>query len=222
MKGFYWAYDLNGAKVPMIKDMYIPTGTVIEEGEIVAFTMGTGIVVADGTDFDTCHLGVALHAHPANSGTSLKVSVSPTAVYAHGCGNVITATGGSTTTFVVSGLLPATDDVMNGGYLKIIACAADATLNGKKIKITDHTGSGGTLTFATQGAAFAAGDTAYLCPGPLAITGYGWDLDSDGMNVDWDTDGGSALTLVESDPANMTAYFKFRLHYFGDYPKALD
>jgi hypothetical protein len=222
MKGFYWAYDLNGSKVPFVKDMHIPTGTAIEQGEIVAFTPGTGVVVADGTDFDTCHLGVAVNAHAANSGTSIKVSISPTAVYAHGCGNIITATGGSTTTFVVSGLLPQTDDLWIGGYLQIIACAADSSLNGTRIKITDSEGSSGTLIFATQSAALASGDTAYLCPGPLAITEYGWDLDSDGMNVDWDTNGGSALTLVDADPSNMTAYFKFRLHYFGDYPKALD
>ncbi len=221
-KGFFWAYDLNGSKVPIVRDMYIPTATVIEQGEIVAFTPGTGVVVADGTDFDTCHLGVAVNAHAASSGTSIKVSISPTAVYSHGCGNIITATGGSTTTFVVSGLLPQTDDLWNDGYLKIIACAADSSLNGTKVKITDCTGTSGTLTFSTQSGALASGDTAYLCPGKRALTEYGWDLDSDGMNVDWDTSGGSALTLVDVDPSNMLSFWIFRLHYFGNYPKALD
>lgn len=155
------------------------------------------------------------------SGTEIKISNSPTAVYAHGCGNIITATGGSTTTFEVSGLLPATDDLWIDGYLEIISCAADPDLNGTRIKITDSDGGTGELTFSTQTAAFASGDTAYLCPGPLAITEYGWDLDGDGMNVDWDTDGGEALVLVGADPANMISYWMLRLHQFGNYGAAI-
>lgn len=222
MKGFRWAYDLNGSKTPIARPMYIPTATAIEQGELVLFTPGTGVAVVAGTDFDDPFVGAAIDEHEANSGTEIVVSVSPTAVYAHGCGNIITATGGSTTTFVVAGLLPQTDNLWIGGYLQIISCAADSTLNGKRIKITDSTGNDGTLTFSTQEAAFASGDTAYLCPGPLAIGEYGWDLDADGMNVDWDTNGGSALTLVDVDPANMTAFFIARLHQFGNYAKTLD
>ena len=221
-KGFEWAYDLNGSKVPIIKPFVIPTATVIEQGEVVLHTPGTGIAVVAGTDFDDPVMGVAINAHAANSGTEIKVSASPTAVYSHGCGNTITATGGSTTTFVVAGLLPQTDNLWIGGYIKIISCAADSSLNGTKIKITDSEGSSGTLTFSTQAAAFASGDTAYLCPGKLAIGEYGWDLDSDGMNVDWDTSGGSAWTLVDTDAENMRSFWMSRLHQFGNYPKTLD
>ena len=223
MPGFEWAYDLNGSKVPIIKPFYIPTATVIEKGELVDFTPGTGVIVLgnDGTDFDGPAIGAAINAHAANSGTEIKVSASPTAVYKHKCGNIITATGGSATTFVVAGLLPQTDDLWIGGYLEVVTCAADSSLVGKRIKITDSTGATGTLTFATQAAAFAAGDTARLCPGPLAIGEKGWDLDADGMNVDWDTSGGESLVLVDTDPANMTAYFMLRLHRFGNGPAAL-
>jgi len=222
MKGFRWAYDLNGAKVPFVRSLYIPTATAIEMGEIVLFTPGTGVAVVAGTDFDDPSIGVALYAHAANSGYSISVSVSPTAVYSHGNGNTITATGGSTTTFVVAGLLPQTDYLWIGGRLKIIACAADSSLNGKIIEITGSTGSTGTITFDTQAAAFASGDTAYLCPGSRAITEYGWDLDGDGMNIDWDTSGGSAITLVDVDPDTFTSYWMFRLHQFGNYAKTLD
>lgn len=218
---FIWAYDLNGSKVSIIKPFVIPTATAIEEGEIVLHTPGTGIAVVAGQDFDDPAIGAAINAHPANSGTEIKVSSSPTAVYAHKCGNIITATGGSTTTFVVAGLLPQTDNLWIGGMLEIVTCAADASLIGKRIPITDSTGATGTLTFAAQAAAFAAGDTARLCPGPLAIGEFGWDLDADGMNVDWDTSGGEALKLVDADPANMTAYFMLRLHQFGNGPAAL-
>jgi len=216
MAGFIWAYDLNGSKVPIVKPFVIPTATVIEEGEMTLFTPGTGVAAVAGTDFDDPALGPAINAHPANSGTEIKVSASPTAVYRHKSDNIITATGGSATTFVVAGLLPQTDDLWIGGYLEIVTCAADATMVGRKIKITDSTGATGTLTFATQAAAFAAGDTAKLCPGPLAIREFGWDLDADGMNVDWDTSGGETLQLVDVDPANMISFWKLRLHQFGN------
>jgi hypothetical protein len=220
-KGFEWAYDLNGSKVPIVKPFVIPTATAIEQGEIVLHTPGTGIATVSGTDFDDPAIGVAVNAHAANSGTEIKISASPTAVYRHGCGNIITATGGSTTTFVVSGLLPQTDNLWIGGYLEVVTCAADSTMVGKRIKITDSTGSSGTLTFATQPAAFASGDTARLCPGSLAIGEYGWDLDGDGMNVDWDTSGGEALVLVDADPANMVSFWMLRLHQLGNGPAAL-
>jgi hypothetical protein len=193
MSGFYWAGDRNGAKVPIIQPLYIPTATAIEQGEIVMFTPGTGVAAVAGTDFDDPAIGAAINAHPANSGTEIKVSTSPTAVYAHKNGNIITATGGSTTTFVCAGLLPQKNDIWIGGYLEIVTCAADPSLVGKRIKITDSTGATGTLTFDAQTAAFGAGDTARLCPGPLAIGEYGWDLDADGMNVDLDTSGARLL-----------------------------
>lgn len=220
---FEWAYDLNGSKVPIIKPLHIPTATAVEQGEIVDFTPGTGVIVmgATGTDFDGPAIGAAINAHAANSGTEIKVSASPTAVYRHNCGNIITATGGSTSTFVVAGLLPQTDDIWNGGMLQVVTCAADPTMVGKRIKITDCTGLTGTLTFAVQGAAFAAGDTARLCPGVLAIGEFGWDLDADGTNVDWSTSGGEALVLVDADPANMAAFFMLRLHRFGNGAAAL-
>ena len=155
---------------------------------------------AKATDFDAPAIGVAANAHAANSGTGIKVITNPDAVFALESTNIITATGGSTTTFVVNGLLPATNDLWNGGMLKVVSCAADPSMNGKMIPITDSTGIGGTLTFATQQAAFAANDTAYLCPGPLAIGEFGWDLTADATDVDWDTSGGEALKLVDVAP----------------------
>ena len=216
MRGFSWARDLNGSKVPIIQPLYIPTATVIEQGEMVLQTPGTGVAVVAGTDFDDPALGAAINAHAAESGTEIKVSTSPTAVYSHGCTNIITATGGSTTTFVVSGLLPQTNNLWADGYIQVVTCAADSSLVGKRIKITASTGATGTLTFAAQAAAFTSGDTARLCPGKRAIGEFGWDLDADGMEVDWDTSGGEALVLVDADPANMMSYWMLRLHQFGN------
>lgn len=217
---FTWAYDLNGSKVPFIKPLYIPSATVIEKGEIVDFTPGTGVVVlAAPTDFDDPAIGVAINAHPANSGNEIKVSISPTAVYASNCSTVLTATGGSTTTFVDSSLAPATDNVWVGGCLEVVTCAADPSMVGKRIRITASTGNTGTLTFDTQPAAFAAGDTARLCPGPLAIGTTAWNLTGDATDVDWgeSTNTGAGLVLVDVDPANMKAFFMIRLHRLGNY-----
>jgi hypothetical protein len=143
------------------------------------------------------------------------------AVYAHKSTNIITATGGSTTTFVVSGLLPQIDDLWIDGCIEIVTCAADSSMIGRRLKITDSDGSDGSVTFAAQTAAFASGDTARICPGPRAIGEYGWDLDGDGMNIDWDTDGGESLILVDVDPDNMTSYWMLRLHTFGNDGKTI-
>ena len=213
-------------KAAKITPYYIATGTVIELGEMVKFTPGTGIVAIGDADQDDPYIGVAAEGHDGstagrNVGLEILIYDSPTAIFSQKCMNIITATGGSTTTFVVSGLLPQTNDLWNGGYLKIIACAADSSLNGKKIKITDSVGSTGTLTFAVQSGALASGDTAYLCPGPLAITEYGWDLESDGMLIDWDTSGGEAICIESVDVLNFRCRVFFRLHQFGNGPAAL-
>jgi hypothetical protein len=220
---FYWARSLGGAPVGIPKKLYIPTATAIDQGEVILHTPGTGVAVVAGTDLDDPSIGVAAHAHAANSGTEISAYTSPTDVFGLKSKNIITATGGSTTTFVCAGLLPQTDDLWNDGYLQVVTCAADPSLVGKRIKITDSTGGTGTLTFAEQVAAFAAGDTAYLCPGKRAIGTYVWNLDGDGTDIDWDAVAtGSGITLEDVDPEKMTTYWVFRLHQFGNYPKALD
>lgn len=221
---FKWAYDLNGVKVPFMQPMLIATGTAIELGEAVLYTPAVGVAAVLGTDFDDPAMGVAAEAHDGATagrqvGTEIKVFNSPSAIFSIKPRVAITATGGSTTTFVDSSLFPATDNYFNGGYIQVLTCAADSTLVGRRIKISDHTGTGGTLTLAeTMPAVFAAGDTAYLCPGAGAVSAFGWDLDSDGTDIDWETSGGEALQIVDVDPENFTIYVKFRLHQLGNGP----
>jgi hypothetical protein len=222
MAYFKWAYDLSGNKTPQILELPIATGTAIEFGEIVKFTPGTGVVAIGDADQDDPYLGVAMEEHDGStagrqSGTLIKVSVSPTAVYRLTPRDAITASSGSTTTFVDSSLLPANNDYFNGGKIKLVAVASDSTLNGKIVSISDYTGSGGTLTLGeTLSGAIASGDTAYLCPGPYAITAYGWDLNSDGTDINWESSGGEAIQIVDVDPDTFTVYVKLRLHQFGD------
>lgn len=215
MAGFFWAYDLNGQKNPVIKKYIVPDATAIEHGEPVDFTQGTGVIVLAGpTDFDDPILGVSMNEKAASDGqVNLEVSSSPTAVYEYTADDAYTATGGSTTTFVDSSLLPAVDNFWKGGAIKIVSCAADSDLNGRVVSISASTGATGTLTLAeTLPAALAAGDTAYLCLGPYAKNYLGYDLTADAMHPDFDANGGNVLRFVESEPKLMKMYFTFDRH----------
>jgi len=208
---------------------YIANTTVIEKGEVVIFTAGTGVgAYANYAAATTPALGVAAHGHDGatddgiNKAYSILVYDHPDDIFELDKPVILTATGGSTTTFVVSGLDIATDDVYNGSYLEIVNCQNDSSLNGKMILVTDHAHSGGTLTVGTQPAAFKAGDTAYLWPGPLAIGSFAWDLNSDGTKVDYVAGAadGILMQLWEVDPERKKAYFKIRIHTFGQKPSA--
>jgi len=214
MSGFRWAGDLNGQKNALVRDFYIPTATAIEKGEPINFTQGTGVIVlAAPTDFDDPIDGVATVAHAANSGTSIEVSYSPTAIYKYRASKAYTLTGGSTTTAVDSSIVPQTDDFWIGGAIQIVSCAADSSLNGRIVRISDSTGATGTLTLAeTLPAALAANDTIYLCPGYMAERYLGYDLDSDAMNPDYDAIGGNVLRILYSNPDTMETWFTFERH----------
>ena len=224
-----FAYDLVTGNTEILKPFYIPSATVIEKGEVVKFTPGVGIAAIGDQDQDDPVLGVATEAHDGattgrQTGTEIKVSCSPTACFRVPCALVLTATGGSTTTFVDSNLKPATDDIFNGGYIKVVTCAADTdgVTIGKKIKITDYTGASGTITVGAQPYAFAAGDTVKLFPGPLAVTSYSHNLTSDGTDIDFEeTAAGEAIQIIAADPINEELVIKFRLHQFGTHPKAI-
>lgn len=215
MKGFNWCGDLNGHKNPIIKKYIVPDATAIEKGEPVDFTQGTGIIVLAGpTDFDDPILGVSLNEKSASDGqTELEISISPTATYKYKAQDAYTATGGSTTTFVDSSLMPQTDNFWKGGMLQIVSCAADSTLNGNRYPISASTGATGTITLGeTLPATLAAGDTAYLCLGPYAENYLGYDLTADAMHPDFDAVGGNVLRYLYSTPETMEMVFTFERH----------
>ena len=219
----YFKFHKNTSNRPGAPREYdIATGTVIEKGEIVKLTAGLVVAIGDA-DQDDPYLGVAAESHDGatadgrQTGLKIRVYDDPGDIFALVPSDTITATGGSTTTFVDSSILPATNDVFNGGSLKIVSCAASSALNGKIVKISDFTGSGGTITLAeTLTAALASGDTAYLCPGTRCRGQYGWDLNSDGTDIDWETSGGEALYFEGSDPDVFVTYWRLRLHLRGN------
>lgn len=141
------------------------------------------------------------------------VEASPYDIFKYKCSKVYTLTGGGTTTAVDSSLVPQTNSFWKGGAIRIVTCAADSSLVGRIIKISDSTGSSGTLTLAeTLPAALAASDTIQICPGYMAHDYLGYDLDSDSMNPDWDAIGGNILRIYDTNPDVMEMRFTFERH----------
>lgn len=174
-------------------------------------------------DFDDPILGVSMQEKEASDGTTeIEVSYSPTAIYKHKAAKAYTLTGGSTTTAVDSSLVPQTNSFWKGGAIQIVSCAADSTLNGKIVKISDSTGSSGTITLAeTLPAALASGDTIYIVPGYMAKGYTGYDLDSDAMNPDYDAVGGESLQFLYSNTETMETFWRFVLNEYANHPNAL-
>jgi len=224
---FRFAYNKSKGGGSQPRKNSIATTTAIELGEVVKKTAGLVVAVGD-TDQDDPVLGVAAEAHDGSttgrqSGTDIDIYDDPDDVFAYKPAETCTATGGSTTTFVDSNLQFASDDMLNGGFLKIVSCQADSSLNGKIVKISDYTASGGTVALAeTLPVAIAAGDTAHICPGPIAKGSYNWDLNSDGTGISWeDTSAGEAIRIDHVDPETFTVFIQFRLHLNGNYPIAV-
>ena len=213
LQGFRWAGDLNGHKNPIIRKYYVPDATAIQMGEPVRFTQGTGIVVLnDPTNLQDAILGVSLTEKAANDGvTEIEVSISPTAIYKWNAKNkAYTLTGGSTTTAVDDSLLPDEADTFNNGRIRIVTCAADSSLIGKEVGISDYDGANGTLTLAeTLPSALATGDTINICPGNLMDGFLGWDLDANAINPDFDTEGSNVLKFLWSSLDTMDLFFTF-------------
>lgn len=138
----------------------------------------------------------------------------PMQVFATYPKTLITATGGSTTTFVDSNIGPAVDDRWIGGKLWIVAHAGESGYNGTKHNITDFAQASGTITIGTTlSSALASGDTAYICPGPIWMRGeYSFDLESNGRDIDWETAGGEALFIEQGEPDSFIVKVRFRLH----------
>jgi len=215
MKGFNWAGDLNGHKHPIIKKYYVPDATAIERGEPVDYTQGTGIIILAGpTDFDDPILGVSMNEKAASDETTqIEISYSPTSIYKYRARKAYTLTGGSTTTAVDSSLMPQTNTFWKGGSIQIVSCAADSSLNGRIVKISDSTGSSGSLALAeTLPATLQAGDTIYICPGYMAENYLGYDLSSDAMHPDYDAVGGDTLRFLYSNPDTLESFWVFERH----------
>jgi hypothetical protein len=225
-KKFTYAYDLSGSTVPMIRSFPIAAATAIEEGELVKLSGGFIAAVGD-TDQDDPYLGIAAEPHDGSSdgqkGTTIRVYCSPTAVFKCKPNVVSTADSGNGTTWVDGELVAGAgyaDDLLNGGYLKLSEKVAGSTLTdvvGKLYAITDFAVATGTCTGVFTGNV-SAGDKAVILP---PIGSKGWDLNSDGTNIDLKANGGESIVIVDVDTDTEEVYFKLRLHQLGTYPVAI-
>ncbi len=209
---------------------YIATNTAIEKGEIVKFTVGTGIAAVAGTDFDDPAFGVAAEDHDGStagrqSGTEILVYSDPDIVFKVVPKTESTTTGGDATSWIDSSLTAA-NDVFNGGKIVITDTNSVAGFKvGDVLSITDFANSGGDCTVTGAGGVIAASMKGYIYPGKQSVSCYGFDLNSDGTNIDMDTAGGEALVITDTvwDAAKkeMTVFCKLRLHQLGNYVLAI-
>lgn len=217
-----YAYDISrGDDQPLIMEFYIAAGTVIEMGEVVKIVENAIVAVGD-TDQDDPYIGVATENHDGvtpgrQSGTAIKVFASPSAVFKCRPNIISTATGGNTTTWVDSGMTDPADDKFNGGWIKPKTTAALTNAINKAIRVTDFTKSTGTFTGTFTGGV-TAGDTAIVLPPPGS---FGWDLNSDGTNLNLALNGGETIQIVRVDTVSEEVYWKFRLHQFANHMLAI-
>jgi hypothetical protein len=216
-----YAYDA-ASTFPIVHEYDIAAGTVIEKGEVVKLVEGLVVAVGD-TDQDDPYLGVAEEDHtgvanilnPRSNGTRIKVYDSPTAVFKCKPNAVLTAASGSSTTAVDSAYGSIANDKFNGGYLVVIS--ATNLLPGQRFRISDFATTSGTFT-AAFGAAVAAGDKFLILPPVLS---FGWDLVSDGTNLDLAANGGESLLIEDADANDEYVYWRFRLHQKASYMLAI-
>jgi hypothetical protein len=210
------------------REFYIATGTAIEKGEIVQFTVGVGIAAlgSDGTDFDVPALGIAAEAHDgATAGrqvsTKILVYADPDIVFKNIPKTLSTTTSGDATSWIDSSLTAA-NDVFNGGKIVIVSTNSITGFSvGDVLDITDFVNTGGDCTVTGAGGTIASGMTGYIYPGKRAVTCHGFDLNSDGTSIDLDTAGGESLNIVDTDYdaqlKETTVFCKLRVHQFGNH-----
>lgn len=211
-----YAYDLsnpNGAG--LILEFDIASNTVIEFGEIVGLTAGK--VVSAGTGGTAALLGMAAEPHDGaspgrQSGKKIKVYCSPTAVFKCRPAQTVENTGVSATTFT-DAAYTSTNDLMNGGYLKMLSISTlTVTTAGGLVPVTDSAAAG-TLTGVFTGN-LADGDEALLLP-PVGQVGFELNADSTNLNLKSAANSITTIQIVDVDPVQELVYFTLALHKFG-------
>ncbi len=158
---------IGGDGSPLISDYPISAGADIREGALVRVVPGSGLLsVAPPASLANAILGVAARkSTSADTFTELPVIVATPAdlwevdIEEILKGVVLTATGGSATTFVDSSLQGASDDSLIGTVVEVVSMASGDQPVGTLLTVTDYARSTGTLTFPSLGATgFAAGD----------------------------------------------------------------
>jgi hypothetical protein len=136
----------------------------------------------------------------------------------------LTATGGSTTTIADSSLKGLPDSTMIGGQVVVVTCAA-GLVPGTVLDITGYTQSSGTITFATQTAAMASGDTYQIkrlgvsrleASNPTSLstaTAKNYVGGILRLYLDQTASTGFGQIVIDADPTTLTKYNYYRWAY---------
>lgn len=166
------AYDLTGSPIPSIREYDIATGTNVALDQVVKLSSNKVVLATAGET--SAILGIAAETHggsadalnPRANGLKIKVLDSPTAVMECPAPRG-TATGGSTTTFVVSGFNNFADNDFVGGVIKLVSKVA-GSVNvdpiGTEYVVTGSTNATGTFTIAAITGGFSVGDICEIYP----------------------------------------------------------
>lgn len=205
---------------------YIPTGTVIVKGMTLGYTIGTGVVIYDGSDADDPIIGIAAESHDGttagrNVGTEILVYDEPDIIFACIPTTVSTVDSGDSTSWI-DAEYTAANDVFIGGHIVIVSTNSVAGFAvGDVLTITDFANSGGDFTVTGAGGTIAAGITGIIYPGYGAVSCITFDtIATPFNNLDMKTAGGETFKIkdVVWDAAKKkaTIYFKIRLHVWGN------
>lgn len=161
------------ASTPPVNEYPVAASTALSIGQLVV--LSGGLVVQAAVNGTAAILGICVEYHPGTAdplnpradGTRVRVADSPAALY-FCAAPVLTATGGSTTTVVSTGLAAFDNDVFNGGRLMLLTkgtSSANTDPVGTLYTISDFTGSATkTFTIGTAGGAVTSGDTFLVFP----------------------------------------------------------
>jgi hypothetical protein len=214
---FKLAYNVNSDSGSQPRIHKIASNTAIEKGELTKKHNGLIVSYTNGNFYDPV-AGVAAEDHDGTTtgrqtGNEIKIFDHHDDVFSYIPRELITATGGSTTTFVDTNL-KFNDDELNGGFIIIVSCAASSTMNNRMIHINDYTASTGTITLSeTLPYTLSSGDTAYLCPGKQATGWKNWGLNSDGTGINWEDDNdGESIEFFDVNPETFTIMLKFSIN----------
>lgn len=167
------SYDVTGSQVTGIKEYDIAAATAVSIDQVVKLSGGKVVLAAVGETGPI--LGTAVESHPGtadtlnirSNGLRIKVYDSPTQVF-EGVAPQVTATGGSTTTFVASTVAGFADSDFVGGKMKLITKGATSTITdplGTVYPITGSTAATGTFTTTqTITGGVTAGDIFAIFP----------------------------------------------------------
>lgn len=216
------SYDISGSQITGMNEYDIATSTAVSYGQVVKLTTGKVVLATAGETSPI--LGIAAEDHsgsadalnPRANGTRIKVFDAPTAIYECAAPQV-TATGGSTTTFVASTVSGFSDDDFKGGYMKLITKGASSVITdpvGTVYPVTGSTAVSGTFTTTTTiTGGCTAGDIFAIFPPIMFQKG---NFDSGIAKLVLTASAALPVRVSKTDTDRNRIYFEPALHLLGN------